>query len=125
MNKIEYNLWGREFDLDITYDCYSDEEVLESQKEAVKSFLRFSKETDDALESVKEYCLTNNRKEIGSNNIDNIFKYVVPQYLFVPRDEMHQTVAIMCNYKFDLEGGMAIVFQNGKLLDIGKQEIIL
>ena len=125
MNKAKLMLWGREFNLDITYDCYNDEKVLESQKQAVQKFSEMLDAIESSLDSVKSYCLSNNKEEIGADTIDNIFKYVAPKYLFVPRDEKKQVVAIMCNYKFDSESGIAIVFENGKLKEIGKQEIIL
>lgn len=125
MNKIKMKIWGREFDLDITYDCYSNENVLETQEMAILNFSKASEEIDFSLKKVKEYCLLNNKQEIGEDVIENIFKYVAPKYLFVPRDEKKQIVAIMCNYKFDSESGIAIVFENGKFKEIGKQEIVL
>jgi len=125
MNKVKMMLWGREFNLDITYDCYSREKILKSQEMAVKEFSKATEEVNSSLNKVKQYCLTNNKEEIDSNVIDNIFKYVAPKYLFVPRDEKKHVVAIMCNYKFDTESGIAIVFENCKFKEIGKQEIIL
>lgn len=125
MNKLKLMLWGREFNLDITYDCYSDEEVLDSQKQAIKSFSSMSKEIESSLEKVKEYCLLNNKEDIDTDVIDNIFKYVAPKYLFVPRDEKKQIIAVMCNYKFDTESGIAVVFEDGKYKETCKQESIL
>lgn len=125
MNKIKMVLWGREFNLDITYDCYSNEKVLPTQETAVQEFPKLSEEIDFSLDKVKEYCLSKNRKEIGTDVIENIFKYVMPRYLFVPRDDKKQIVALMCNYKFDPDSGIAIVFENGKFKEIGEQEIIL
>ncbi len=125
MNKIKLMMWGRKFDLDITFDCYSNEKVLESQKQAIQKFSEMSDVIDKSLEKVKAYCLSNNKEDIGVESIENIFKYVAPKYLFVPRDENNQIVAIMCNYKYDPESGMAIVFENGNFKEIGKQEIIL
>lgn len=125
MNKIKIMLWGREFNLDITYDCYSNEKILKSQETAVQDFSKAVESIDSSLEEVKKYCLSINKEEIGSEVIENIFKYVAPKYLFVPRDEKKQVVAIMCNYKFDTESGIAIVFENGKFKTICKQEIML
>lgn len=125
MNKIKMVLWGREFNLDITYDCYSNEKVLPTQETAVQEFSKLSEEINFSLDKVKEYCLLKNSKEIGTDVIENIFKYVMPRYLFVPRDDKKQIVAIMCNYKFDPDSGIAIVFENGKFKEIGEQEIIL
>jgi hypothetical protein len=31
----------------------------------------------------------------------------------------------MCNYKFDMENGLAIVFENEEAIEVGKQDIIL
>lgn len=125
MNKLKLNLWGREFDLDITYDCYSGETILETQKAAVKSLAKMAEELDSSLDDIKAYCLSQNKVEIGSDVIENIFKYVIPKYVFVPRSENKEIISIMCNYKFDPESGIAIVFENKKLKKIGKQEIIL
>ena len=125
MNNIKVRLWGRQFNLDITYDCYSGENILESQKKAVQIFCEKSDEIEASLKNVKEYCLSINKNEIGDESIENIFKYVAPKYLFVPRDEKNQVVALMCNYKFDPESGIAVIFENGKFKEVGKQEIIL
>lgn len=125
MNKLKLNLWGREFDLDITYDCYSGETILETQRAAVKALAKMTEELDSSLDDIKAYCLSQNKEEIGGDVIENIFKYVIPKYLFVPRSENKEIISIMCNYKFDPESGIAIVFENKKLKEIGKQEIIL
>lgn len=125
MNKVKLNIWNREFDIEVVYDKYSDETVLTAQEKALEDFIRATEEIDSSLAAVKEYCLSNNREEIGSDCIDNIFKYVMPKYLYVARDNENHTVAIMCNYRYDEENGIAIVFKNEKFLQIGKQDIIL
>lgn len=123
--KIKVTIWGRELDLGVTYDCYSDEKILESQKDAVKAFAGAKNAIDKALDNVKAYCLTENKSEIGTDTIENIFKYVAPKYLYVVREQDKHIVAIMCNYKFDMENGIAVVFENEAFLKIGKQSIIL
>ena len=80
---------------------------------------------DDALGYVKQYCLRNNKADIGSDSINNIFKYVAPKYLYVARNNEKHVVAIMCNYKFDPENGIAVIFENEKFSKIGMQDIIL
>ena len=77
------------------------------------------------MDQVKQYCLKSNKADIGSDNIENIFKYVAPKYLYVARNKDSRIVAIMCNYKFDPENGIAVVFENEKLNKIGMQDIIL
>lgn len=124
-DKIEMTIWGRKIELGITYDCYSDEDVLESQIKAVKAFEKAISAIDAALDDVKEYCILKNKEDITMGTIDNIFKYVAPKYLYVVREENKHIVALMCNYKFDMENGIAIVFENEKFVRIGKQDIIL
>ena len=125
MNKIKVSIWGREFDLNIIYDCYSGEEVLESQKEAVKKFADADQAIALSLDALKEYCLTMNKEEIEANTIENIFKYVAPKYIYVPREDEKYVVALMCNYRFDQEHGIAVVFEDEKFVKVGKQDIIL
>lgn len=124
-DKIKVTIWGRELELGITYDCYSGEEILDSQKDAVKAFIKEANSIDNALDRVKDYCLSMNKEEIGSSTIDNIFKYVAPKYLYVVRNKEKHVISIMCNYKFDMENGIAVVFENEQFSKIGKQDIIL
>ena len=105
MSKEKFLIWGRAFELNVQYDCYEDEDILPAQKVA---FAFFKGEADHILNSdreIKKYCLENNGAEIGGT-IDNIFKYVIPVSIFVKRDEKKHVVAVMCNYKFDIEHGM-------------------
>lgn len=50
---------------------------------------------------------------------------VMPESIFVPHSKKHRTVAIMCNYKFDMEHGLAVVFENGLFKKVGPQDIVL
>lgn len=125
MNKVKMIIWGREYELDVIYDCYEGEEILGSQIDAVKAFSISDKAIEASLEKVKNYCLEMNREEIGTNSIENIFKYVVPKYLYVPREKEKHVIAIMCNYRFDSENGIAVVFENERFKEIGMQDIIL
>lgn len=124
MSKCAINIWNREFDLSVIFECYSGEEVLESQKESFAMLEDNKKEVAGSLEAVKNYV----RKTAGgqlTDDIENIFKYVMPKSIFVPHTMKHRTAAIMCNYKFDMEHGIAVVFENGKFKKVGTQDIIL
>lgn len=125
MSKEKITIWNRDFDLEVKYDCYSGEEVLQIQKDSIKAFLESRTAIDAALARVKQYCLENNKADIGSDNIENIFKFVAPKYLYVARNKKKRVVAIMCNYKFDPEHGIAVVFENEKFSEIGVQDVIL
>ena len=125
MSKEKITIWSRDFDIEVKYDCYSGEEILQIQKDAIKAFLKSGNAVDAALNQVKQYCLKNNKEDIGKDSIENIFKYVMPKYLYVARNKDKHVVAIMCNYKFDLENGIAVVFENEKFSKIGMQDIVL
>lgn len=125
MNNIRLNIWGRVFELNIEYDCYSDEKILQTQRDAINSFVNNQNIIQDCLNDVKQYCQNRNTEKTELKDIENIFKFVVPKYIYIKRNEEKRIVALMCNYKFDIENGIAIVFENEKLKDIGIQDIIL
>lgn len=124
MSKEKIVIWGRELELEVKYDCYTGEDILESQKVALSAFLESDNSIDTSVVKVKKYCLEQNREEIGEE-ITNIFKYVAPKYLYIARNTDKNVVAIMCNYKFDPENGIAVVFENEKYKMTGKQDIVL
>ena len=120
----ELKVWGRKLKLEIDMDCIDDEVVTPTQEETLSAFLAEKTIIDNALPKVKEYCLS--EKELKEeNSIENIFKYVSPKTVFVPRDDKKKTVAILCDYYFDKEHGIAIVFENGKFSKIVVQDEII
>jgi hypothetical protein len=120
--KIALNLWNRDFQLKVVYDCFAGEEILDEQVAALETFA--DADTSKSLDQVKKYCLKENGNQIG-DRVDNIFKYVIPHTIYVPRKQKKPTVAILCNYKFDLEHGIAIVFEGAKIAEICNPDVIL
>lgn len=125
MNKCKISIWGREFVLPVIYECYDGEEVIESQKEAFTQFKENSKKMNDSLEWVKQYIKKTSDAQQVDNEIENVFKFVIPKSIFIPHRKSHLTVAIMCNYKFDMEHGIAVIFEKGRFKEIGSQDIVL
>lgn len=126
MNKvnIKINLWGRDFDLNGVMQCYSGEEPTQTQKDAWNKFISNSNISDETKNDVEEYVLKHGLSDTGATAVDNIFKYVIPKSIIVPRSKK-LVVAIMCNFKFDPEQGIAILFEDGKLKEVGPQDIAL
>ena len=120
--KLDLVIWNRAFSLKVLFDCFDDEEVLDSQRTALKYF----KEADisASLDQVKQFCLEQNGKEIGTT-IDNIFKYVVPYSVYIPRKQKESTAALLCHYRFDIENDLALIFENGNLVKICNPDYIL
>ena len=123
MSKSVLKIWGREFELNIAYECYPGEEVLDSQR-AEFELLKTTDVVESALESVQEYVIKTAGEQIEAP-IENIFKYVMPKSVFVPHNKKSPSVAIMCNYKFDMEHGIAVVFEHGKYVRVETQETFL
>ena len=124
MNKEKMNLWNRDFELYISYSCYPGEEITDIQKTAAQEFCQDTSIAADALDELKKYVEKTSGSVVKANEIENIFKHVMPKSIFIPRTNS-KMVAIICNYKFDMENGIAVVFENGKLKEIGPQDIIL
>ena len=125
MKNVKINIWGREFNLPVEFDVYDNEDITSIQTEAVKRFISNKDNINSSIYEVVDYCSKKNPREFKYDNKGNIFKYIVPKYLFIPRTNGTRTVAIMCNYKFDSDNGIAIVFKNEKFDSVGNQDSIL
>lgn len=127
MSKQSFEIWGRTLELDIVYDCYSGEEILDVQERA---FREFSEKAQLIFETAKckaeEYCLNTNGEEIEDDHIENLFKYVKPKTIYIKRPtNSDRIVAILCAYRFNPDDGLAIVFTNEQFTAIGTENIIL
>lgn len=121
-------IWGRVFDLRVAFDYY-DEPIPAVMTQAAESFAASSGCVQEAYSRLEQYCLENDGSKIASmshsDGIDNIFRYVMPDYLFVlePDEErgvMHR-VALMCDYRFDPEEGLALIFEDERFKEICPQ----
>lgn len=124
MSKITCSIWGRTFNIPVDFDVFEGEAILDAQNEAVA---RLSAKMPDALTSIDaiaKYCRKAD-KNLFPQDVDNIFRYVMPVSFYVKRKAQKRVIALLCNYRFDEENGIAIVFENEKLSKIGPQDIIL
>lgn len=127
MNKAKIEIWGREFELDVSFYVAKGKDVTDSQKNALDLFLKAdaSKLIESAKSEVEEYCFDNANDNEIDEPITNIFKYVIPKSIFVDkvRDDS-RIVALMCNFKFDMEHGLAVIFKNEKFDEVGEQGLV-
>lgn len=125
-NNIDIFVWGREFRLEVIYDCFSDESILPEQEEALSEFLSHPNLLDDAKPALENYIHKTKPETSDVEEINNFFKFVRPRSIYVkrPRNCEH-IIALLCDYKYDLDNGIAIVFKNEQLKEIGEQDIIL
>ena len=117
MNKVKLNIWGRDFNLMVDFD---DDKPTDKQIEALESFVAQQDAILGDSKKVLDYCKKVDKDRITS---DNVFKYVMPHYIYMKRNA--KTIAIMCNYKFDMEHGIAVVFENNKFNKVVVQDKIL
>ena len=52
---------------------------------------------DDAILEVKRFCLADENMN-NESVITNIFKYVIPDSLYIKRDDDKDVVALFCDY---------------------------
>lgn len=124
MSKIKLNIWGRNFDLPMSVKTFKGKEPTDVQKEAVAKFEANTDMIGTAQNEVEKYVLANGLKENGIDKIDNIFKYVIPKAIVVPKSK-NRVIGLICNFKFDDEHGLAVVFENEKFKKVGAQDIVL
>ena len=123
MNKAKVCIWGRDFELPVSFQNFPGEEVTKMQNMMLDTIPTI--DYSDSLAMVEQYIMKYNGFEIGTDHIDNIFKYVMPKSVLVTRNEKERCFAIICNYKFDMEHGLAVVYENEKYKTVGAQDIIL
>lgn len=119
-------IWGREMTLPVVFDCYEGEKVLPHQRAALHWFLEDPAPLNAALPAVEKYCRAVDREEFGDRPVENIFCNVMPQQIFVKRTgDDSRVVGLLCAYRFDTENGLAVVFRNEVLEQVGTQNIVL
>ena len=118
------NIWGRNFNLPVKYDCYKGEEITKEQEKAIADFENRDDWIDESKNKVIEYCTDQVMADEENKKKDNIFSYVKPEYIFVKR-EAYPRILMLCKYRYDLEHGLAIVFSPDGSIVVGSQDIIL
>lgn len=122
---LNIEIWGRSFSLNIEYDCYSGEEITTKQIEAIERFCNNLNWIEKAKQDVVKYCEYEVNSDDENQKKDNIFSYIKPETIFVKRDDNKSRVALMCKYRYNMEHGLAIVFDASGNVTIGIQDIIL
>lgn len=123
---IRLNIWGREFDLEIDYDKFEGENITSIQEDTYIEFIDNAEQIFvDAYSMIKEYC-EKKYSSLVTDNFENIFKYVIPKQLYIKRSVTKKRIAgLLCNFKFDMDNGLAVYIEDGKATKVGSQDIIL
>lgn len=125
MNKVSITIWGRAFQLPVCLECYDDEEILITQQDAYTQFFKDGDHIEQSKAFVEEYLISKNPSAFPDRKVDSIFKYVMPTSIFVPHNKAHPYVILLCNYKFDSEHGLAIVYEDNIVRKVCSEDLIL
>ncbi|WP_022759096.1 DUF6985 domain-containing protein [Butyrivibrio fibrisolvens] len=127
MNEKDLTIWGRKLNVRVIFDHYSGENILQEQKDSLRLLLENMEVVDNTLDDVKMYCLKMDGSEIDNKEIPNIFKYVMPQSIYVGRPDNKNIcgVAVICSYRFDPEENIAISFRNNKFVKIQSETALI
>lgn len=125
MRTIDEVIWNQTFTLPVRFDVYEGEDILPIQEEALRAILSAWDVVDDSRKDVDAYCLHENPDSKSFIETNAITEYVLPKSLFIKRDNNHRLVALLCDYRFDPEDGIAVVFENESFKEIGPQYCIL
>lgn len=125
IDSLELTIWGRQYSLPVIYDSLSDGVILESQKKAIENFTKHVEWIDLSKNIVEEYCREDVMDDDENEKKDNIFSYIKPERLYVKREIEHPRVAIMCQYRYDPEHGLAVVYSQDGKVTVGIQDIII
>lgn len=121
-----FEIWGRKLEINVVFDCFPGEEISKMQEAAYDDFMFHTSEyLEIALLEAKRYCVNHSDGRVNLP-IDNIFKYVMPYSIYLKRSrEGKKLFSLMCRYKFDMENGLTINFEDGKLKSSGPEQSIL
>ncbi len=123
MSKVKVSIWGREFELGVSYQNFPGEIVTENQRNTLSAVP--SVDYDAAKTGVEGYIRKFFSAELGNERLDNIFRFVMPKSVLITRTEGTRVFAIMCNFKLDMEHGIAVIYEDEQLKAVGPQDLIL
>ena len=124
-DELIMNIWGREITLDVYYKTYKGQKIEIDQIDSYYNFLNDSCELQKSKDKLIDYIEKNYKNNLKEQRIDNIFKYVLPKTLYISSNTDKRLVAILCDFRFDEEHGLAIIFEKEKFKKIASQDEIL
>lgn len=120
-------IWNRERSVNILFDCYEEEEISENQITAYDEFvqnIRYNQEL--SYQAFEKYCIENYPETIPEDGFDNIYKYLLPDMIYVKNDYLgRKVIGFICKFKLDMENGLAVKFVDGAVEEVGPNQIVL
>ena len=123
MSKIAVRIWERDFELAVSFQNYPGETITDNQNKILAEVP--SIDYSPAKDEVKNYITKHYSSKLGNDNLNNVFRFIMPKSILIPRTDDENVFAVMCNFKFDMEHGIALIYENEVLKEIGPQDLIL
>lgn len=120
---IHICFWNKIIQLPLEFDCYKGEEITEEQIKALGRFVAHPEWIRSSKNSVQEFC---NKCALGKGEESRkVEECIIPEAVYVKRDDKCPRVAILCKFRYDLEHGLAMVFDYEGAVHVGIQDIII
>ena len=119
-------IWGRMLEVKVIFDCFPEEEISAAQIAAYDDFIKNPEGyLGIALSEAENYCCEHSNGQV-TPPVTNIFKYVMPHLIYIKRSRNDKKLfSLVCKYKFDMENGLAVNFEDGKLKSTGPEQTAL
>lgn len=124
---LKMTIWEREIEIEVVFDCYTNETITASQNQAYLDFLSNNKNFYSiSKRKILDY-VTQDIEYFPDKIIpENIFKFIMPKAIFIKRDsESNKLFGLLFHYKYREEEGICVVFKNNDFFEIGPENIIL
>lgn len=126
--KEEFIIWGRKLELDVIFYLYEGEQISGHQINTYEDLkVNYIKYFDSVKDEIYEYVKEDTENE---ELPDNIFKFVMPKAIIIQRepgifDEEPLEFALLCDYKYNIEDGISVSFENGISTGVGPEDVVL
>ena len=72
---------------------------------------------------IQNYC----KNQLGNANTqdEDIFRYILPKTIYVVRSPANRVIALLCDSKFDIEHGIAVIYKNEQFSRIAVQDELI
>jgi len=126
--KEEFTVWGRKLELDVIFHLYKGEEMSEHQ---IRTYEDLKANHVKYFDSVKDEIYEYVEEDTGDEDLpENIFKFVMPKTIIIYRehnkfDEEPLEFALLCDYKYNIDDGISVSFENGESTGVGSEDVAL
>ena len=125
VDTLKMALWGKDVELGIDFDVMPDEAPYDEQRAILQSLVENWSVVEDSKGSVESYCSSTDPEHSTYFETHDINDYVIPKTIWVKHRPSSKTIALLCEYRFDLEDGLAVVFEDCTFEEVCAQDEVV